>query len=194
MEHQCPASYSSFIYGPKYESVCIRRTISSVQLRDVELYTVNIICYSDPLMVNLNGWSCCYWTAKTTYLRIWGDGDDDFYLFGIKQQLQKRFIFELRVLEKALMIRSGYSSQILEIRIFSEFLFYIFSGYLIFLFCCHRTTTDLWTWSDREGTHDPVRVFFANLGDEQGPHSGPRPSPQRVGQLETLQAVTVLDL
>ena len=38
---------------------------------------------------------------------------------------------------------------------------------------------------DGEGVHDPVGVFLADLGDEQGAHAGAGAAAQGVGQLGT---------
>jgi hypothetical protein len=37
------------------------------------------------------------------------------------------------------------------------------------------------------GVHDPVGVFLADLGDEEGAHAGAGAAAQRVCQLESLQ-------
>jgi hypothetical protein len=48
---------------------------------------------------------------------------------------------------------------------------------------------DLWGWEDRESFHDSVWVFFSDLGDEEGTHTGTGTTSQRVGNLETLEAI-----
>jgi len=45
---------------------------------------------------------------------------------------------------------------------------------------------------DRESSHHSIRVFFTDLGDQEGTHSRTSSSSQRVSELETLKAVTVL--
>jgi hypothetical protein len=42
---------------------------------------------------------------------------------------------------------------------------------------------------DGEGLHDSVGVFFSDLGDEEGTHSRTSTTTERVGDLETLEAV-----
>jgi len=42
---------------------------------------------------------------------------------------------------------------------------------------------------DRESFHDSVGVFFSHFGDKEGSHSGSGSSSQRVGGLESLEAV-----
>ena len=44
------------------------------------------------------------------------------------------------------------------------------------------------------GVHDSVRILLPDLGDEEGSHPWPGATSQRVGQLETLQAVAPLRL
>ena len=44
-------------------------------------------------------------------------------------------------------------------------------------------------WYNRVGVHDPVWVLLTDLGDEQSTHSRSSATTQRVGQLESLQAV-----
>jgi hypothetical protein len=43
---------------------------------------------------------------------------------------------------------------------------------------------------DREGSHHPVRVFLTDLGDEKSTHTRTSTTTHRVGDLETLEAVT----
>jgi len=40
-----------------------------------------------------------------------------------------------------------------------------------------------------ESFHDSIRVFFSDLGDQKGSHSGSSSSSERVGNLESLEAV-----
>ncbi|EPY39693.1 hypothetical protein AGDE_04235 [Angomonas deanei] len=47
---------------------------------------------------------------------------------------------------------------------------------------------------DGEGHHDTVGVLLAELGDEQGTHTGTRTATHGVGQLEALEAVAALGL
>ena len=39
-------------------------------------------------------------------------------------------------------------------------------------------------WDDRVGSHHPVRVLFADLRDQRGPHSGTGTTAKGVGDLE----------
>ena len=48
--------------------------------------------------------------------------------------------------------------------------------------------------NDGESVHDPVRIFLADLGNEQGTHSGPSAASEGVGELESLDTVTALCL
>ena len=43
--------------------------------------------------------------------------------------------------------------------------------------------------ADGEGLHDSVRVFLADLGDEQSTHAGAGSSAEGVGDLESLEAI-----
>merc|ERR1712029_328015 len=45
-------------------------------------------------------------------------------------------------------------------------------------------------WHDRVGDHLSVWVLFSDLGDEEGSHTGSSSSTERVGDLESLEAVT----
>merc|ERR1712093_744686 len=47
---------------------------------------------------------------------------------------------------------------------------------------------------DGEGLHDSIGVFFSDLGDEQGAHTRTSTTTERVGDLETLEAVAALSL
>ena len=49
---------------------------------------------------------------------------------------------------------------------------------------------DLGGGEDGEGFHDSVGVFFSDLGDQEGTHTGTGTTSQRVGDLETLEAIT----
>ena len=42
---------------------------------------------------------------------------------------------------------------------------------------------------DGEGFHDSIRVFFSDLGDQEGTHTGTSTTTQRVGDLESLETV-----
>merc|ERR1711981_784337 len=53
---------------------------------------------------------------------------------------------------------------------------------------------DLWGWHDRESAHLSVWVLLSDLGDEKGSHAGSGTSSERVGNLESLKAVTTLSL
>ena len=53
---------------------------------------------------------------------------------------------------------------------------------------------DLWGWHDGESDHHSVWVFFSDLGDEEGSHTGSSTTTEGVGNLETLKAVTALSL
>ncbi len=44
-------------------------------------------------------------------------------------------------------------------------------------------------WEHREGGHDPVWVFFSDLGDQESSHAGASSSSHGVGDLETLEAI-----
>ena len=48
--------------------------------------------------------------------------------------------------------------------------------------------------NNTESVHDPVRVLLSDLGDEEGSHARASTTSERVGQLESLQAVTALGL
>jgi len=48
---------------------------------------------------------------------------------------------------------------------------------------------DLGGWHDGESGHDSVWVFFSDLRDEEGSHTRSSSSTERVGDLETLEAV-----
>jgi hypothetical protein len=43
---------------------------------------------------------------------------------------------------------------------------------------------------DRESFHDSVGVFFSDLGDQEGTHTGTSTTTEGVGDLETLEAIT----
>merc|ERR1711939_740758 len=47
-------------------------------------------------------------------------------------------------------------------------------------------------WHDREGAHHTVGVFLTDLGDEEGSHAGASATTERVGDLESLEAVAAL--
>jgi hypothetical protein len=49
---------------------------------------------------------------------------------------------------------------------------------------------DLGGRTDGEGHHDTIRVFFTDLGDEEGTHTGTSTTTEGVGHLETLETVT----
>jgi len=44
-------------------------------------------------------------------------------------------------------------------------------------------------WDNGECFHDSIRIFFSDFGDQEGTHTGTSSSSQRVGDLETLEAV-----
>jgi len=44
-------------------------------------------------------------------------------------------------------------------------------------------------WEDGESFHDSVWVFFSDLGDQEGTHTGTGTTTQRVADLETLKAI-----
>jgi len=48
---------------------------------------------------------------------------------------------------------------------------------------------DLGGWEDGEGFHDSVGVFFSDLGDQESSHSRTSTTTERVGDLETLEAI-----
>ena len=48
---------------------------------------------------------------------------------------------------------------------------------------------DLGGGDNGEGFHDSVGIFFSDLGDEEGTHSGSSSTAQRVGDLESLKAI-----
>merc|ERR1719213_1438500 len=48
---------------------------------------------------------------------------------------------------------------------------------------------DLWGWDNGESGHDSVWVFFSDLGDEEGTHTGTGTTTEGVGNLETLEAI-----
>merc|ERR1711877_29315 len=51
---------------------------------------------------------------------------------------------------------------------------------------------DLGGWHDGEGAHHSVGVFLTDLGDEEGSHTGSGTTTERVGDLETLEAIAAL--
>ena len=51
---------------------------------------------------------------------------------------------------------------------------------------------DLGRGGDGEGGHDPVGVLLSDLGDQESSHSGSGATTERVGELESLEAVTAL--
>lgn len=51
-----------------------------------------------------------------------------------------------------------------------------------------------WRWHHREGRHHTVGVLFTDLGDEQRTHTSAGTTAERVGDLESLQHVTVFGL
>ena len=51
---------------------------------------------------------------------------------------------------------------------------------------------DLGGWNHGESGHHTVGEFFADLGDQQGPHTSTSSAAQGVSNLETLKAVAVL--
>jgi len=53
---------------------------------------------------------------------------------------------------------------------------------------------DLGGGEDGEGFHDPVGVFFSDLGDEQGTHTRTSTTTEGVGDLEALKAIAALSL
>ena len=58
----------------------------------------------------------------------------------------------------------------------------------------HHCVGDFRGGHDAEGVHDAVWVLLSDLVDEEGSHAGAGATPQRVNQLEALQAVTALTL
>ena len=53
---------------------------------------------------------------------------------------------------------------------------------------------DLWRWHDGESGHHTVWELLADLADEKRTHTGTGTTTERVGDLETLKAVTSLSL
>jgi hypothetical protein len=53
---------------------------------------------------------------------------------------------------------------------------------------------DLGGWDNGKGGHHAVGELLANLGDQKRPHTGTSSTTKRVGDLETLKAVTALSL
>jgi hypothetical protein len=49
-------------------------------------------------------------------------------------------------------------------------------------------------WDDREGAHDSVWVLLSNFGDQESSHSRAGTTSQRVGDLESLEAVAAFRL
>jgi hypothetical protein len=49
---------------------------------------------------------------------------------------------------------------------------------------------DLWRWNNRKSGHHAVREFFANFGNEKSSHTSSSTTSKRVGDLETLEAIT----
>ena len=58
----------------------------------------------------------------------------------------------------------------------------------------HHRVGHLGRGHDAESVHDAVGVLLADLADEQGAHAGAGAAAQGVGELEALEAVTVLSL
>lgn len=56
------------------------------------------------------------------------------------------------------------------------------------------SNTDLGGGNHAESVHDAIRVFLADLADEQRAHAGACTSAQGVRELEALEAVTALCL
>ncbi len=48
---------------------------------------------------------------------------------------------------------------------------------------------DLWGWHDGESGHDSIWVLFSDLGDEEGSHTRSSTTTERVGDLESLEAI-----
>jgi hypothetical protein len=53
---------------------------------------------------------------------------------------------------------------------------------------------DLGGWHDGEGSHHAVGELLADLGDQEGTHTSTSSTTERVGDLETLEAVAALGL
>ncbi len=51
---------------------------------------------------------------------------------------------------------------------------------------------DLGGWHNGEGDHDSVWVLLSDLGDQEGSHAGSGTTTKRVGDLESLEAITAL--
>merc|ERR1719445_535481 len=58
----------------------------------------------------------------------------------------------------------------------------------------HHGVRDLGGGDHGVAVHDPVGELFPDLGDEEGSHSRPGPTSQRMSQLESLKTVTTLGL
>lgn len=58
----------------------------------------------------------------------------------------------------------------------------------------HDSVGDLGGGHNGKSSHHAVRELLADLGDQQGTHTGTGTAAQRVGNLETLKAVTALSL
>ena len=58
----------------------------------------------------------------------------------------------------------------------------------------HHSVRHLGGGNHRKGEHHAVRVFLANLRDQQGPHAGTSSAAKRVADLESLEAVAGLRL
>ena len=59
-----------------------------------------------------------------------------------------------------------------------------------FVYCeSNKRKEYLWRWHNGECAHHTVRVFFTDLGDQKCTHTGTGTTTERVGDLETLQAV-----
>jgi hypothetical protein len=48
---------------------------------------------------------------------------------------------------------------------------------------------DLWRWEDGESFHNSVWIFFSDLGDKEGTHTGTSTTTEGVGDLETLETI-----
>jgi hypothetical protein len=53
---------------------------------------------------------------------------------------------------------------------------------------------NLWRWNNGEGGHHTIWELLADLGDQKRTHTGTSSTTERVGDLETLKAVTALSL
>lgn len=58
----------------------------------------------------------------------------------------------------------------------------------------HDGVRNFWGRYHREGAHHPVRVFFSDLGEQEGAHTGASTTSQALCDLKALKAIAALGL